>query len=234
MRAGPTGSARILFQGTLAVAALALTPLTLAQPAAAQVEAGQLAGRDNAAIDDFYRARGGRTLWFTSIGRGKPRRTAYRLDRSGRFGRTRSARLSIPIVDRATRAAWSGSPRAVAKADLLLSRAFVAYVRDLRSSGSSGTIFIDRDSSRQSRRRARYSRRRPPLPRLTPTSPIWAGCIRSTVRSVAHSPMQGGISRAAELAQIGPHQPGARARLAGRFRAALHHRRCRRGATLHV
>ena len=33
----------------------------------------------------------------------------------------------------------------MAKADLLLSRAFVAYVRDLRSSGSSGTIFIDRE-----------------------------------------------------------------------------------------
>ena len=43
------------------------------------------------------------------------------------------------------RAAWGGSPRAVAQADLLLSRAFVAYVRDLRSSGSSGTIFVDRE-----------------------------------------------------------------------------------------
>jgi murein L,D-transpeptidase YcbB/YkuD len=43
------------------------------------------------------------------------------------------------------RAAWGGSPHAVAQADFQLSRAFVAYVRDLRSSGSSGTTFIDRE-----------------------------------------------------------------------------------------
>jgi murein L,D-transpeptidase YcbB/YkuD len=146
MRAGPTGSARISFsRAILAVTALALTPVTLAQPAAAKSEAGQLASLDNAAIEDFYRARDGRPLWFEgSFGASAAEQLIALLDRADldeldpRDYRSRS-------LNRAIRAAWGGSPRAVEEADLLLSRAFVAYVRDMRSKESSGMNFVDRE-----------------------------------------------------------------------------------------
>jgi len=146
LRAGLPRPARIFCsRAILAGTALALTPTALAQPVAARVQAGSLASRDNAAINDFYRARGGRPLWFSSVGRGSPAEQLLALlDRADLDGLDPRAYRSRSL-DRAVRAAWGGSPKAVTQADMLLSRAFVAYVHDLRSSGSSGTIYIDRE-----------------------------------------------------------------------------------------
>ena len=148
MRAGPFGSARILFFRTiLAVAALGLTPLALAQPANARIEAGQLASRDNAAIDEFYRARDGRPLWFSGSFGASPAEQLVAILESADLDGLDPRDYESQSLSRAMGAAWGGSPREVGQADLLLSRAFVAYVRDLRSSGSSGTIFVDRELS---------------------------------------------------------------------------------------
>lgn len=146
MRAGPPGPARILIRrAILAGAALALTPLVAGEPVAAQQLAGQLASTDHAAISDFYRERGGRPLWLGgSFGAGPAEQLINLLDRADLDGLDPRDYLS-PALDRAMRSAWGGSPGAMSEADLLLSRAFVAYVRDLRSSGSSGTIVIDRE-----------------------------------------------------------------------------------------
>lgn len=145
MRAGPSGPARILFARAILAAALALTPLAAAQPASAQQQqAGRLASSDQAAIDAFYRERGGRPLWFNRLGAGAAEQLLALLDRADLDGLDPDAYRSEGLA-RAMRSAWRGSPRAVAEADRLLSQAFVAYVRDLRGGGSTGTIFIDRE-----------------------------------------------------------------------------------------
>jgi len=143
MRVGPPGPARILSKsGVAAAILLALAPL----PAHAQLNvfrsdtARQLSSRDDRVIADFYRAHGGRPLWF---GNGDAAgKLILLLDRAEIDGLNPRAYRSRAL-SRALQATRSGSPQAMRQADYLLSRAFVAYVRDLRSSGSSGTIFID-------------------------------------------------------------------------------------------
>ena len=144
MRAGPDGPARIIFsRAVLLVSALALTPLTAVQPAAAQQQAGQLTGREEAGIDDFYRDRDGRPLWFSGNFGASPAEQLMALIESADLDGLDPRNYQSQSLSRAMGAAWGGSPRAVAEADRQLSRAFIAYVRDLRSSGSSGTIFVN-------------------------------------------------------------------------------------------
>lgn len=143
MRAGPTGSARILFfRAILTIAALALTPLMSAQPVAAQ-QVGHMASRGHGAIDDFYRASDGRLLWFSGDFGASPAEQLVALLDSANLDGLDPREYQSQALSRAMGAAWGGSPRAVAEADVLLSRAFVSYVRDLRDIGSNGTIFVD-------------------------------------------------------------------------------------------
>ena len=205
MRAGPVGSARILFaRAILAVAALALTPLTRSlSRQSPEPQAGQLAGRDNAAIDEFYRARGGRPLWFTGSVRRQSRRAARRLARSRGSGRPRSARLSIAVADarNARRlgriAARGGAGRSSAVASLRRLCPRPAQQRVERHD-----FHRPRAQAVGSRRRAKSSRRRRPRRRSTPISPRWAGCIRSTARSAAHSPCRAAHFGRGQLAQM--------------------------------
>ena len=144
MRAGPIGPARILFSRAILAAALTVSPVAAAQPAfAQQQQAGPMASSDQAAIDAFYRERG-HPLWFSGFGAGAAEQLLAVLDRADLDGLDPDDYRSEGLA-RAVRSAWGGSPRAVAQADQLLSQAFVAYVRDLRSGGSTGTIFIDRE-----------------------------------------------------------------------------------------
>ncbi|HMI41399.1 MAG TPA: L,D-transpeptidase family protein [Sphingomicrobium sp.] len=149
MRAGPSGPARILLRSAVAAAiALALTPVpAVARSIVGQDESRQSASRSDNAISDFYRAREERPLWFaSSLGAGAADELLALFDRADIDGLD-PAKYDTRSLVKAVRSARSGSPSAISKADRLLSRAFVAYVRDLRSSGSSGTIFIDRELS---------------------------------------------------------------------------------------
>ena len=152
MRVGPSGSARILSRiGVAAAVALALTPLPVfAQAPFSQGETRQVASRNDSAIADFYRARGNRPLWFAPSSRGSAADQLIALFAHADIDGLDPGKYRTQSLVKAVRAARggsprAGSPRAIAKADSLLSAAFVAYVRDLRSSGSSGTIFIDRE-----------------------------------------------------------------------------------------
>jgi L,D-transpeptidase YcbB len=145
MRAGPSGPARIFSRSLVAAAiALALTPAPAgARSIFGQGESRQSVSRTENAIADFYRARDGRPLWFAPDSRGSAAdQLITLLSRADIDGLDRGRYLDRSLV-RTVRSARGGSPRDVSRADILLSRAFVAYVRDLRSSGSSGTIFID-------------------------------------------------------------------------------------------
>ena len=148
MRVGPPGPARILSRSALAAAlVLALLPApALAQaPFFHSYAAQELSNQDDSAIADFYRARDGRPLWLArSLVEGPASQLLAMLDRADLDGLDPDKYRSLSLK-RALSDAEGGSPRAIAQADFELSRAFTAYVRDLRSSGSSGTVFIDQE-----------------------------------------------------------------------------------------
>jgi murein L,D-transpeptidase YcbB/YkuD len=101
--------------------------------------------RLSADIAAFYRDRGARPLWMDRRG---PRPEALRL--AGEIGRAADhgldpARYGAAELAAALEAARSGGPAALARADLLLSRAYGAFVRDLRvpASGRKGVTWVD-------------------------------------------------------------------------------------------
>jgi murein L,D-transpeptidase YcbB/YkuD len=115
-------------------------------PAATRVAATPLQPvRVSADIAAFYRQRGGRPLW---VDRRGPRPEALRL--AGAIARSADhgldpARYGARDLAAALEAARSGDPAALARADLLLSRAYSAFVRDLRvpARGKSGVTWVD-------------------------------------------------------------------------------------------
>ncbi|MFN3388980.1 MAG: L,D-transpeptidase family protein [Allosphingosinicella sp.] len=85
-----------------------------------------------AEIADFYRARGSRPLWVTRAGlRPEALTLAAAIAAAADHGLD-PERYGAADIARAVEAAKGGDPHALARADLLLSRAFPAFVRDLR------------------------------------------------------------------------------------------------------
>ncbi|MGZ8307951.1 MAG: L,D-transpeptidase scaffold domain-containing protein, partial [Allosphingosinicella sp.] len=88
--------------------------------------------RVSADIAAFYRERGSRPLWVDRRGpRPEALRLAGEIARAGDHGLD-PARYGAADLAAALEAARSGDPAARARADLLLSRAYAAFVRDLR------------------------------------------------------------------------------------------------------
>ncbi|HLL30749.1 MAG TPA: L,D-transpeptidase family protein [Allosphingosinicella sp.] len=99
----------------------------------------------SAEIAAFYRDRGSRPIW---VDRQGPRPEALRL--ASEIARAADHGLDPELygaaeLAAALEAAKSGDPNARARADLLLSRAYPAFVRDLRvpASGSAGVTWVD-------------------------------------------------------------------------------------------
>jgi murein L,D-transpeptidase YcbB/YkuD len=107
----------------------AAPPAPKAGPAAATAMSGVLLDPE---IADFYRERGHRPLW---VAGDRLRPAALRvaaLIRSGESHGLDPARYGAAEIDRAISAARSGDRAALAHAELLLTRGFTAFVRDLR------------------------------------------------------------------------------------------------------
>jgi murein L,D-transpeptidase YcbB/YkuD len=128
----------------LAACEQASAPVTPAAPRAAAATAVQPV-QVSADIAAFYRERGSRPIWVTRSG---PRPEAVALGaaiaRAGDHGLD-PARYGAAEIAAALDAARSGDPAARARADLLLSRAYPAFVRDLRlpARGARGITWID-------------------------------------------------------------------------------------------
>ncbi|HEX8308958.1 MAG TPA: L,D-transpeptidase family protein [Allosphingosinicella sp.] len=120
-----------------------VAPAVPATPAAAAAPLHPV--RVSAQIADFYRERGARPLW---VDRNGPRPGAVRLaaeiERAADHGLD-PVRYGVRDLTGALEAARSGDPAARARADLLLSRAYAAFVRDLRvpASGGKGVTWVD-------------------------------------------------------------------------------------------
>jgi murein L,D-transpeptidase YcbB/YkuD len=131
---------RSLLAGTLLLGLAACgeqpAPVARTTPQAAPVALKPV--RVPAGIAAFYRERGSRPLWVTRRG---PRPEALRLARAIARAADHGLdpkRYGAAEIAAALEAARSGDPTAGARAELLLSRAYPAFVRDLRVPANAG------------------------------------------------------------------------------------------------
>jgi len=126
---------------SLCAAALALAPAFLSASPAAAATAYELAapvGGQNVA--DFYEARDGRPLWLKGGAAVEPMLLLDYL-RTAEADGLNPGRYRVAELAKAIRSARS--PSQIRKADMLLSQAFVAYVRDLKRAPMGGMIWVD-------------------------------------------------------------------------------------------
>jgi murein L,D-transpeptidase YcbB/YkuD len=164
-----------------------------AQPVAPVVPATEAAStplkpvKVSADIAAFYRERGARPLW---VDRRGPRPEALRL--AGQIARAADhgldpVRYGAADLQASLEAARSGDPAARARADLLLSRAYAAFVRDLRipARGKSAVTWVDEELAPE-----------PPEARpLLEAAAAAPDLARQVARSTAMNPLYAALSR---------------------------------------
>src|SRR5687768_13760926 len=132
----------------LPLAACERTAAPVAAPAAPRIAAGPLQPVSvSAEVAAFYRERGSRPIWVTRSGpRPEALRLAGEIARAGDHGLD-PGRYGAAELAAAMEAAKSGDPAARARADLLLSRAYPAFVRDLRvpATGQNAVTWVDEE-----------------------------------------------------------------------------------------
>jgi murein L,D-transpeptidase YcbB/YkuD len=146
VRTGPRRPVRILSGlggGVAAIAIAAAAPIFPASAAKAN-PARALSAAGAQGISEFYKARSNRSLWLSQTGR--QAELLFELLRSAELDGLNSERYGLSELERAIQsAAKSNSSRATRRADTQLSRAFVNYVRDLRTAPRTDTMFVDGD-----------------------------------------------------------------------------------------
>ena len=143
VRTGPKRPVRTfsIFAGA---AAFALAATGVPAPARAASDASApLAVAGAKSVSDFYKSRDKRPLWLSQQGR----QAALLIDmlESAELDGLQPDKYRPDALRSAVSAAQSGSTKAVRRADMMLSEAFVDYVRDLRQPADVGTIYVDRE-----------------------------------------------------------------------------------------
>jgi murein L,D-transpeptidase YcbB/YkuD len=136
-----------LFKGSLAaIAALAMAPSgAQAQRAPAGIEAAiGSATSSERELRDFYRARGNRPLWIRGSGLGPEAELLLDLIKTADIEGLNPDTYRPRALEAALRSAERGSPRALVRAEMLLSRTFATYARDVRRPREMGMIYVDR------------------------------------------------------------------------------------------
>jgi len=95
------------------------------------------------AFKRFYAARGYRPLWVSGGRIGRQAEALLDDLDSARFDGLKPSSYKIEDLREAVGSARGGAPRAVARAELMLSAAFVRYVQDLRGGGRVRMIYAD-------------------------------------------------------------------------------------------
>ena len=121
-----------------AVAAFAAAPLSFAAPAEARPAA---VARDQG-VADFYDQRSERLLWFQP-GQAAAAQQLVALINSANFDGLDRDRYNPKALAKALARAASGDSDDLRRADIALSKAFVAYARDLRNVPATGMQFVD-------------------------------------------------------------------------------------------
>lgn len=142
VRTGPQRPVRTLSIFAGALAAFALGSAGAASPAIAAPNADvplSVAGAKS--VSEFYKSREKRPLWLSQEGR----QAALLIEMlaNAELDGLNPADYRPDELRDAISAARSGNSKAVRRADIMLSQAFVDYVRDLRQPADVGTIFVD-------------------------------------------------------------------------------------------
>jgi murein L,D-transpeptidase YcbB/YkuD len=133
--------------GVAAAVAFAAAPFSYAEAAPAPVQAArvQAAGATQPArlgVWDFYRSRAGAPLWLSpTAGNAAPDLIA--LLKSAEIDGLSADRYGVAALQKAVGDAWGRDPKAVQRADIMLSQAFTAYVDDLRQDPGVGITYVD-------------------------------------------------------------------------------------------
>ena len=182
--------------GVAAACLLAAAPLPswAASPAlaagAAPVAAPYASGPT---IADFYQARAGRPLWLSPQSGAAAAAMLELLDSAAIDG-LNPDRYPIRKAAKALRDARRGDTRAVNRADLLLSQAFVSYARDLRTAPNIGIVYVDRDLAPA-----------PPTPRSLLERAAAAPSLEAFVQNLGWmNPTYGQLRRALAASQNSP------------------------------
>jgi len=133
---------KIIAAGSSVAAIAMLAPVALGTaPAGARAAAP---APFDGEIADFYRARGGAPLWFAPNA-GDAAQQLVDLLATSQADRLNPKRYNIRGIARAVADARTGDPSAVQRAEVVLSSAFVTYVRDLRHDPAIGIIYLDKE-----------------------------------------------------------------------------------------
>ena len=135
-RTGP-GPVRRLTLIIGAVAGLAAAPLSF--PAAAEAKAA--VPRDQG-VEDFYDSRRNQLLWFRP-GQNSAAQELFALISTARYDGLDERKYKLNALAKALRRASGGDRDDIREADEMLSKAFVAYARDLRTAPPAGMQFAD-------------------------------------------------------------------------------------------
>jgi murein L,D-transpeptidase YcbB/YkuD len=127
-------------------AALALTVVpgqALAQTPVSEIQAAIETSDSDRDIRAFYGARGHRPIWTRNGALGAEAETLLDLLRTAHLDGLDPDDYRPRSLASAMRKAEGGSPKALAKAELLLSRSLAAYVRDVRRPRDVGIHYVD-------------------------------------------------------------------------------------------
>jgi len=125
-------------------AALSLAALTVANsaPAPASALASYAVPASGNEIAEFYRSRGGAPLWFAPAS-GNAAQQLLQMLATARADNLNPNRYHVRQLAKLVQAASRGDPRAVQRAEAMLSQEFVTYARDLRHDPHIGIIYVD-------------------------------------------------------------------------------------------
>ncbi len=141
VRTKRTGFAPVRTFSTLAGAVAVIAAAPVSFPSAAH--AATVAVDSGRVVESFYDSRAERPLWLQAGQLTPAAQQLLSLMRSARIDGLDPARYAPEGLDKLLRKAADGNEGAARKADMLISTAFVAYARDLRSAGSPEVKYLD-------------------------------------------------------------------------------------------
>ena len=145
LRAGNGPARTFVILGGVAAALVAVaTPLPGfgSSTAAAQSRRGAQ-GLESDGVQEFYRARGGRPLWLASPQGSVAAQQLFEMLNSANVDGFDRNRYQVGRLSKALRDARRGDPRAVNRAETMLSQAFVTYARDMRRQPAIAITYVD-------------------------------------------------------------------------------------------
>jgi murein L,D-transpeptidase YcbB/YkuD len=144
--AGRKSKLPVLRACLVAASALALVPgAASAQLAPADIQSSLKASKASGDIRGFYQSRGFRPLWIRGNALGPEADELLRLVETASYDGLDPAAFQTRQLTQTMKKARDGSPKALARAETLLSQTLAAYMRDVRRPRDAGMIYVDRE-----------------------------------------------------------------------------------------